>query len=107
MKLEKCKACGADAIESGTCGKGVKCSNVQHCGVWGPFDDIDGAKWNALMSRSPAPSSDLRERAAIAALNGLLSDPHSSVVYDTAEEYAARAVTFADLLVAALKGGAA
>ena len=55
------------------CGEGetfIECSN-QDCGVYGPSDDEDGTKWNAMPRRNNAPT--LRDRFAMAALTGLIS----------------------------------
>ena len=110
MKLEKCKCCGDDPTYGEKCGGFWYCDNPT-CNTAGPNGDPTGEKWNALMAPTPTATlevrddSDLRERAAIAALEGLLV----SVSFDEHGEHvlARVAVACADALVAALKGGAA
>ena len=108
MKLEKCKCCGDDPTYGEKCGGFWYCDNPT-CNTAGPNGDPTGEKWNALMAPTPTATlevrddSGLRERAALAALAGLVALPECMADSRKAAEWA---VENADMLVAALKGGA-
>lgn len=49
-EIAKCRMCGAEA--KCVYGKYWACSD-NNCACYGPYNDPDGAKWNALMRRTP------------------------------------------------------
>lgn len=73
-KLKPCPACGGDAYNTAQV---VYCISTSKCGVVGPWNDPDGAKWNALPRRTDASQGmdgfELVARAIIQIGIGLLA----------------------------------
>ena len=103
--LKPCPACSC-AVEFGGA-EWVECSN-KSCAMYGPIEDHNGEKWNALPRRgdatnAPAPFPSWLDRARIA--EKLFCDEQLFIGTDSQVDFAIVAVACvqaADALIAAL-----
>ena len=67
MELRSCPACGCKAIQHPA---NVSCTNIE-CRMYGPGDDCDGYKWNALPRHgdiAPSEPEHMPVRLQVAAM---------------------------------------